>query len=65
VTDPHLREEALDARDADTIGRDPYLDGSPADLARDAEESAARERARVRREFVRCPDGWTRRREGA
>lgn len=63
MTDPHLAAEALDARDADTTGTDPYQDGTPADLARDAAEHEAWERARIRREYERCPDGWTRRRE--
>jgi hypothetical protein len=60
VTDPHLRDEALAARDADVIGPEVDVDGTRAELVRDGEEMEARARARRRAGLVRCRDGWTR-----
>jgi hypothetical protein len=63
MEDPHLRDEALAARDADTHGAGDDEDYfTAAELARDGEEMEARRRARVRAGLVRCRDGWTRRR---
>jgi hypothetical protein len=61
MEDPHLRDEALAARDADTHGAGDDEDYfTKAELAQDAAEMDARRRNRARAGLVRCPDGWTR-----